>query len=143
VADASVHEARSQELADSIRRFLVAVHTGGIATTFAVAASLADNHIHPRWAVAPIGLFAVGLFLAAMSMFLAQHRELRRRDAAKAAENDPEFGQIWWSWPWNWASMCVFVLATAIGLYILASVPMQAQLAVQGPTSPPSAGPRP
>ena len=51
MADPGVHEARSQALADEIRRFLVAVNTGGIATTVAFAASLAGNKVQPHWAV--------------------------------------------------------------------------------------------
>lgn len=127
MADSSAHhEARSQALADSIRRFLIAVNTGGVATTFAGATSLADNGINPGWAAPSIGIFVLGLVLAGISMFLAQHREMKRRDAALMNEAAPGFGAIWWSWGWNLASLAVFVLATIVGLCSLASITLQA-----------------
>ena len=121
MTDWQVHETRSQELADSVRRYLVAAHTGGIATTFALAGSLATSHIHPRWAFLPVAVFAAGLVLAGISMLLAQHREIKRRDAAKANEPDPEFGLLWWSWVWNWISLATFVIAIVAGLCCLSA----------------------
>lgn len=127
IADRNDHEARSRELADSIRGFLIAVHTGGIATVFAVASSLVNNKIHPVWAVAPIGLFVVGLVFAAVSMFLAQAREIKRRDAAAKNAPAPEFKcRLWWSWTWNWLSLVVFLLATVVGLCALATLTIPA-----------------
>lgn len=122
MADWKIHETRSQELADSVRRYLVAAHTGGIATTFAFAGSLVTNHVHPRWAFAPVAVFTSGLLLAGISMLLAQHREMRRRDAAKANEPDPAFGRFWWSWIWNWASLATFVIAIVTGLCSLSAI---------------------
>jgi hypothetical protein len=122
MTDWQYHEARSRELADSIRRYLVAAHTGGIATTFALAGSLAGDHVHPRWAFAPVAVFATGLVFAGISMLLAQDREIQRRDAKRAGEPDPEFSVLRWSWAWNWASLGLFVAAIFIGLVCLGSV---------------------
>ncbi|MDH5834438.1 hypothetical protein [Luteimonas kalidii] len=122
MGDWQTHEARSQQLADSVRRYLVAAHTGGIATVLATASSLAAQQIHPRWALWPIGVFAIGLLLAGISMLLAQHREMKRRDAAKAGKEDPEFSFLWWSWSWNWLSLIVFVGAVAAALWGLGSI---------------------
>ena len=122
MADWQVHEARSQALADSVRRYLIAAHTGGIATTFAFAGSLVTNHVHPRWAFAPIAIFAAGLVLAGISMLLAQHREMKRRDAKRDNETDPTFGLLWWSWTWNWASLATFVIAIVAGLCSLSAI---------------------
>lgn len=122
MADWQAHEARSQELADSVRRYLVAAHTGGIAVTFALAGSLASNHVHPRWAFAPVGTFTIGLILVGISMLLAQHREMKRRDARKAGDTDPSFGRLWWSWVWNWMSLATFALGVTVGLYCLSAI---------------------
>jgi hypothetical protein len=122
MADWQFHEARSRELADSVRRYLVAAHTGGIATTFALAGSLVDNHVHPRWAFVPVAVFVAGLVLAGISMLVAQHREIRRRDAAKAGEADPMFGLFWWSWVWNWISLVTFVVAVGSALCYLSAI---------------------
>ena len=119
--DWQTHERRSQELADSVRRYLVAAHTGGIATTFALAGSLATSHIHPRWAFTPVAIFAFGLILAGVSMLLAQHREIKRRDAMKNNEPKPKFGFLWWSWSWNWASLVTFAIAIVTGLCCLSA----------------------
>ena len=127
MADWQIHEKRSQELADSVRRYLVAAHTGGIATIFAVAGSLATNGVHPKWAIAPVLAFALGLVLAGISMLLAQHREMKRRDAMKAEEPNPEFGHFWWSWTWNWASLLTFVVAILVGLCALGNISIAAR----------------
>ena len=126
MADWQFHDTRSRELADSVRRYLVAAHTGGIATVLATATSLAAHQVHPRWALGPIGVFAVGLLMAGVSMLLAQHREMKRRDAAKAGKEDPEFSFFWWSWSWNWASLALFVGAVTTALWGLGSVSFEA-----------------
>ena len=122
MADPSVHESRSQALADEIRRFLVAVHTGGIATVVALAASFASNKIQPKWAVTPIVLFLLGILFAALSMLLAQHREIKRRDAAEKGDPAPQFKTLAWSWLWNWLSLGMFVLAAGITLFAISGL---------------------
>jgi len=124
--DQSSHESRSQALADEIRRFLVTAHTGGIAAIVVLAASLADKNIQPKWAVAPIVLFLLGILLAALSMFLAQHREIKRRDAEARGDPSPKFKVLLWSWVWNWLSLGLFALASIIGLCSLMRLPLLA-----------------
>jgi hypothetical protein len=119
MADSSTHESRSQALADEIRRFLLAVHTGGIATVVALAASLADNGVRPIWVVVPISLFLLGVVFAALSMFLAQHREIKRRDAIQKNQEPPIFRVLLWSWFWNWLSLGAFVVAALLVLWSL------------------------
>jgi hypothetical protein len=53
---------------------------------------------------------------------LAQHREMKRRDAAKANELEPKFGLLWWSWTWNWISLAAFVFAVLAALWCLSAV---------------------
>jgi hypothetical protein len=120
VTDPSRHESRSQVLSDEIRRFLVAAHTGGIATIVAFAASLIEKNVRPGWVVLPISLFLFGIFLAAVSMFLAQYREIRRRDAAEAGSATPQFNAFMWSSSWNWASLAAFLIAAGLTLNSLA-----------------------
>jgi hypothetical protein len=120
MADPSIHDARSQALADEIRRFLVGANTGGIATIVAFAASLAGNKVHPAWALPPITFFLLGVVLAAFSALLAQNREIRRRDAAEKNVPLPPFNFLQWSWLWNWLSLGAFVAASILGLWTLA-----------------------
>jgi len=69
----------------------------------------------------PLLLFLVGIALAAVSMFLAQKREIMRRDAAERDEATPKFGKLYWSWRWNYSSFIVFLLGVATCLYALAT----------------------
>jgi len=120
--DPSAHELRSQALADEIRRFLITANTGGIATIVAFSASLIDKDVQPKWAITPITIFLLGILLAAVSMFLAQHREIKRRDADEKGEPRPHFSVLIWSWVWNCLSLGAFVVASAISLCSLAHV---------------------
>jgi hypothetical protein len=69
-----------------------------------------------------VAVFVAGLVLAGISMLVAQHREIRRRDAAKAGEADPMFGLFWWSWVWNWISLVTFVVAVGSALCYLSAI---------------------
>ena len=114
------HEKRSQEIADTTRRFLVAVHTGGIGITFALASALAGYRINPGWAVWPVVVFASGILIVGVSLMLAKHRELKRRDAAKKGEKEPNFsGFFWRSYTWDIISLFLFVVGVVVGLAII------------------------
>jgi hypothetical protein len=87
---------RADGIADSLRTFLIAIHTGGIAVVFAVAGSLASECVNPRWAVCPAAIFSLGLVLVGFSLLLAKHKALKRRDAVAAKKAVPEFKNILW-----------------------------------------------
>lgn len=111
------HEKRSQEIADTTRRFLIAVHTGGIGVTFALSSALAGHGINPSWAVWPVVVFAGGLVIVGVSLMLAKHRELKRRDAAKKSKNEPDFsGFFWHSYMWDIISLFLFIMGVVVGL---------------------------
>lgn len=81
------HDSRSREIADTTRRYLVALNTGGVAMTFVVAGSLAAEGVNPGWAIWPVAIFVFGLTISAISLFLAKNKALRRRNAT--AEGKP------------------------------------------------------
>jgi len=111
------HEARSREVADKLRTFLIASNTGGVGVVFAVAGTLAGHKIHPSWAVVPVALFVLGLVVTAVSMLLAKHRELKRRDAAAEGKDAPDFaGFFWRSYTWDAVSLVCFALGAVVGL---------------------------
>lgn len=117
MSDAADHEKRSREIADMIRRFLVAINTGGIGAAFGVAGSLADEKINPGWAAWPVAFFIAGLVVTAISLFLAKHREIKRRDAACADQPEPNFkGWLWRSTTWDIVALSVFVAGAVAGL---------------------------
>ena len=122
--EAAEHSKRSDELADKLRTFLVAVNTGAIGVTFAVAGALASHKVPPAWTVLPIASFVAGLVVAAVSMFLAQHREIKRRDAAKLGQQLPDFSALYWrSSTWNYVSLALFVGGVVAGLCKLQALP--------------------
>lgn len=117
------HEARSREVADTLRRFLVAVHTGGIGALLAVATSLTEQNIHPKWAFWPVLLFVGGLVVVGLSLLLAKHREIKRRNAVKEGKGEPNFsGLLWRSQTWDIVSLVLFVSGALAGLLALSCV---------------------
>lgn len=120
---ATEHEERSRDVADTLRRFLIAIHTGGVGALLAVASSLADQKVHPRWAFWPVLIFVAGLVVVAISLLLAKYRELKRRDAAKRGEPEPDFtGLAWRSQTWDTVSLVLFVAGAVTGLLALSCV---------------------
>jgi len=117
------HEKRSREVADSLRNFLIGIHTGGIGAMLAVAASLADRRVHPRWAFWPVAIFTLGLVVIGLSLILAKTREIKRRDAATRGESAPVFTALpWRSQTWDALSLFLFVAAAIVGLVKLSSI---------------------
>jgi len=76
------HEARARAVADSLRNYLTAMNTGGIGVVFAIAGTLIERGVDPRWAFWPVIFYVLGILLTGLSLALAKHRELKRRDAA-------------------------------------------------------------
>ena len=113
------HEKRSQEIGDSIRVFLTGLNTGGIAVTLAIASGL-KNGDNQKWTLWPIQLFIAGLLIIGVSLFLAKHRELKRKDAVKKNEAEPDFtGLFWRSYTWDIISFLFFILALVVELCTL------------------------
>lgn len=86
VSTAAEHEQRSRDLADATRRYLVGLNTGGAAATLGLAGTLASAGVQPSWAVVPIAVFAAGVLVTGVSLLLAKHKALKRRDAAGAGD---------------------------------------------------------
>lgn len=111
-------EKRSRELADSIRRYLTALNTGGIAMTFAVAGSLADEKVNPDWTAWPIVAFVLGLTITGGSLFLAKHKALKRRD-----NPNRDFSNWYWrNFTYDLIALVVFVVGVGLGLWQLSCI---------------------
>lgn len=110
-------ERRAREIADITRRYLIGLNTGGVALTFAVIGSLAERGVKPGWAVWPTGIFVFGLVISGVSLTLAKHRTLKRRDAAESGDPKPDFKK-WYcaSFSYEILTLAVFVLAVVVGL---------------------------
>jgi hypothetical protein len=113
------HWERSNDLSDSLRKLLALVNTGGIAIMLAAAGALADKGVRPGWVTQSIAFFVGGLVLLAMSHFFAQHRAIKRAEAAEAGSPKPAFP--WWKrgLTWNLASLVTFIIGSAAGLSAL------------------------
>src|SRR3989338_7619831 len=118
------HEKRSQEIADTTRRIVVTLNSGGIGLVFAVAGTLTTHGAPAGWALLPVGLFLVGLLFTGVSLFLAKHRELKQRDAAKIGEDEPEYLKNWYwrSFTWDLVAFFFFGAGAFAGLSSLACI---------------------
>lgn len=112
MADVDKHEQRSQTIADQLRAALLALATAGIGAAYTVSDRAADR----KYWVAAAGAFVVSLAFILVSWFTAKHRALKRRDAARARKEMPEYK---WrsaasSWPWDIASACALIAGASL-----------------------------
>ena len=111
----AVVEQRAREIADTTRRYLTALNTGGVAITFGVAGTLAGNGVDPAWAVCPVSIFVLGLAITAGSLFLAKHKALKRRDAAQNNAPAPDFKQ-WYQRNFTFEVVALLAFLVAVGV---------------------------
>lgn len=102
------HEFRSRELADSLRKYLIAANTGGVGL-LAIPSMVAS-------CISAVMFFVLGLVFCGLSFFYAQHRELRRRDAAKLELPEPKFSNYQTSVFWNALSFISFIIGSIVGI---------------------------
>lgn len=124
---------RTAEVADSGRRFLAAINTGGIGITFAIAGILASEKVPPQWATLPAGVFASGLALTAISWQLQRYKTKRRRDAARViiasrktmatGESEPVFKSfVWRNHTYDLLALIAFIAGVFVGLNELSQI---------------------
>jgi len=114
------YESRSEGIADRTRFHLAALHTGGIATTFAIAGALAAKDVAPSWNFWPVLIFAAGLVVTAASLLLAKHMALKRRDANRKTESESDFSSWYWRhFSYEIAATVLFLVAVLVGLVTL------------------------
>jgi hypothetical protein len=117
------HWERAQNVADSTRRHVIALNTGGIGLVFSVAGWLAAKGAAPSWAFCPVVFFVMGLLFVGISMLLAKNRELKRFNEAREGR-DPHalyFSFYKRSFVWDAAAFLVFACGT---LAALISIPV-------------------
>ncbi|HUO44853.1 MAG TPA: hypothetical protein VMT94_08100 [Burkholderiales bacterium] len=74
----------------------------------------------------PVLIFVGGLVVVGSSLLLAKHREIKRRDAAKKGDQEPDFtGLFWRSQTWDTVSLVLFVVGAVAGLLALSCVQIQ------------------
>ena len=113
-------EQRSRDIADTTRRYLTALNTGGVGVTFGVAGALAARGVEPRWAVWPVAIFVLGLAITGGSLLLAKHKALKRRDAAAEEAPAPGFKKWYWAnFTYEILALLAFLFAVGMGLWKL------------------------
>ena len=71
----------------------------------------------------PLLVFVGGLVIVGASLLLAKHREIKRRNAAKDNQLQPDFtGLLWRSQTWDTFSLALFVVGTVVSLVALSCV---------------------
>ena len=116
----SEYEQRSKELADTTRRYSVALNTGGVAVSFAFAGTLAGVGISPSWVVESVAMFVIGLCVTGISLFLAKHKALARLKAEIGGKELPNFASILWAnFTYEIIALVCFVAGVVIGLWRL------------------------
>ncbi|MFQ5660409.1 MAG: hypothetical protein ACE5GZ_08270 [Gammaproteobacteria bacterium] len=117
------HEKRSQQVADSTRRYLIGVNTGGIGVTVLLAANLVESGTGPQWIVGPVSAFTLGLVFVGVSLFLAKHRSVKRSTAKEGEYDFSKYKKWYWrSFTWDIASGITFILAVWCGLMNVAGM---------------------
>ena len=117
------YENRALAVADTTRRYLIALNTGGVAVTFAVAGSLAAEGVNPSWAIWPVAIFVFGLVISAISLFLVKNKALKRRDAALENLPMPDYAK-WYlaNFSYEILTLAVFLTGVSMGLWQLGDI---------------------
>lgn len=118
-----IYDSRAREIADTTRRYLIALNTGGVAMMFAVASSLATEGVNPGWAIWPVGIFVIGLTISAISLFLAKNKALRRKNAAAEGKPMPDYA-TWYSANFSYEilTLAIFLVGVFVGLWKLSTI---------------------
>ena len=125
----AAHIARANEIADSLRKYLIGFNTGGIAAILAAAASLASECVNPKWVVPSFAFFSLGLCLVLISLFLQKHKALARRDAAVAGQPQPDYTKgIWRNFTWDLMAFSAFLIGVMFALSSLYSLVPECQV---------------
>jgi hypothetical protein len=106
------HEERSEKVADQLRATLVTLAIGGVGAAYAVS----DRVVHRSYWIIAAGAFVLCLACIIRSWFVAKHRALKRRDAARAKKAMPRFAP--WgrksSWFWDSLGACALIAGAAV-----------------------------
>jgi hypothetical protein len=118
---------RSRDIADETRRYLTGLNTGGIAVIFAVAGALASNGVEPRWAVAPVVVFVLGLTITGGSLLFAKHKAEKRKKADQNKAPEPDYDQ-WYrrNFTYECLALATFLFAVGFGLWELSGIHLAA-----------------
>ncbi len=85
------HQKRAEDMGDTIRRYLIGINAGGVG----VLAAIARGDSSPRHLWFPILSFVIGLGVTGLSLFIQKHKALKRRDAARTGQPEPDFNKFW------------------------------------------------
>ena len=116
MADTDRYEVRSQKVADALRALLTALATAGIGAVYAMHG---QTTVWGAWFFSGL-LFLVSLGCVLRSWFVAKHRELRRREASRANQPQPEFTKWSRKSSWLWDTLAAWTLFIGAALLSVA-----------------------
>ncbi len=111
-------ERRSREIADAMRRYLVAINSGAILVLLGLAGALASESVSPGWAKWPIAFFVGALFVTGYSLDLAKRKALARRDAYREGRQQPDYDTLLKrNQTWDAFALILFIVGVGLSLY--------------------------
>ena len=111
-------ERRSREIADAMRRYLVAINSGAIVILLGLAGVLTSECVPPGWAVGPVAGFVGALLLTGYSLDLAKRKALARRDAYREGKRQPDFDTLLKrNQTWEAFALISFIGGVSLSLY--------------------------
>jgi len=117
---------RADDMADTMRRYLIGINTGGVAIALTFAASAMEKGVHPAWVIWPVLLFVIGLGVSGGSLLLGKHKALKRKQAAEIGEPIPKY-KAWYqrNFTYELFTLTFFFCAVGIGLHQLQRLDFQ------------------
>ena len=129
---------RADDLADSMRRYLIGINTGGIAIALTFASSMAEKGIYPAWVMWPVALFVLGLGVSGGSLLYAKHKALKRKKANEENKEIPKY-DAWFqrNFTYELITLLVFLVASGVSIYQLQNLELvQSDVEKQGINTP-------
>ena len=87
---------RADDMADTLRRYLFGINTGGIGVVIALASGDRGPDLGSRGLLVPLVFFVLGVITTGGSLALQKHKALKRQEAAQNGKPPPGFKDIIW-----------------------------------------------
>ena len=112
MADTDRYEVRSQKVADALRALLTALATAGIGAVYAMHG---QTTVWEAWFFSGL-LFVVSLGCVLRSWFASKDRAIRRREASRENQPQPQFTTWSRKSSWLWDTIAAWTLFTGAAL---------------------------
>lgn len=132
-------ERRAREIADTWRRYLIAINSGAMVIIASLAGALASKSVPVKWAAAPLFFYSVSLLITGCSFALAKRKALARRDAYREGREQPDYTpRLKRNETWDLVALVIFAMgavATVVSLWYFASPPDPSAVYLPSPSA--------